>query len=59
MIKLPSNTIELIVALEELYPDTMVIDEISEFERLKLAGKVELIRYLKHLAQLKPVLEDK
>jgi len=59
MTKLPSNTIELIVALEELYPNTMVIDEISEFERLKLAGKVELIQYLKHLAQLKPVLEDK
>ena len=59
MTKLPSKTIDLIATLDELYPNTMVVDEISEFERLKLAGKVELIQYLKHLAELKPELEDK
>lgn len=49
MKQLPSNTVELIKELDKMFPDRMVIDQMDESERLKLAGKVELIRYLKYL----------
>ena len=28
--------------LEELYPDKMILDNVDEFDRIKLAGKTEL-----------------
>ena len=34
---------EVIEYFKKQYPDVMVLDEVSEYERLKLAGKVELI----------------
>ena len=35
---------EVIEHFKNLYPDEMVLTYIEDFERLKLAGKVELIR---------------
>lgn len=49
MKSLPSQTVDLIKELDKLYPDQMVIDQMDEFDRAKLAGKIELVRYLKHL----------
>lgn len=37
--------------LEELYPDTMVLEKMDEFERGKLAGKVELIKEVRELLE--------
>lgn len=46
---IPSKSIDLIQVLDELYPDRMVIsDDVSNTEKLRLEGKVELIRLLKH-----------
>lgn len=46
--KVPMHSIDLIEELDKAYPDKMIVDNnMSEFERAKLAGKVELIRTLK------------
>lgn len=45
---IPSKSIDLIKVLDELYPDKMIIgDEMSDKDKLRLEGKVELIRLLK------------
>lgn len=45
---IPSKSIDLIKVLDELYPDRMVIgDKMSDNDKLRLEGKVELIRLLK------------
>ena len=45
---IPSKSIDLIKMLDELYPDKMIIDDaISERDKLRLEGKVELLRLLK------------
>ncbi|WMM95594.1 hypothetical protein CRP143_gp29 [Roseobacter phage CRP-143] len=45
---IPSKSIDLIKVLDELYPDKMIIDDaMSDNDKLRLAGKVELIRLLK------------
>lgn len=45
---IPSKSIDLITVLDELYPDKMIIgDDISDKDKLRLEGKVELIRLLK------------
>lgn len=46
---LPSKTIDLIKELDKLYPDKMETNYTNEFDRIKLAGVIELIRFLKHL----------
>jgi len=44
---IPSKSIDLIKMLDELYPDKMIIDDaISERDKLRLEGKVELLRLL-------------
>ena len=35
---------EILEHFKELYPDEMVLTYIEEFDRVKLAGKVELLR---------------
>lgn len=48
MMNIPSKSIDLIKVLDELYPDKMIIDDaMSDNDKLRLAGKVELIRLLK------------
>jgi len=44
---LPKNILELIVYLEEQYPDRMVLEDIDTFTRGLEAGKVELIQWLR------------
>lgn len=45
---IPSKSIDLIKVLDELYPDRMIIgDDMSDNDKLRLEGKVELIRLLK------------
>ena len=45
---IPSKSIDLIKVLDELYPDKMMIgDDIPDRDKLRLEGKVELIRLLK------------
>jgi hypothetical protein len=45
---IPSKSIDLIKVLDELYPDKMMIDDaVSDNDKLRLEGKVELIRLLK------------
>jgi hypothetical protein len=45
---IPSKSIDLIKVLDELYPDRMIIgDKMSDNDKLRLEGKVELIRLLK------------
>lgn len=46
MEKLPIKSIDLIKFLETIYIDKMVLEEMSEFERGKKAGNIEIIRYL-------------
>jgi hypothetical protein len=44
---IPSKSIDLIKVLSELYPDKMIIDDaMSDKDKLRLEGKVELIRLL-------------
>jgi hypothetical protein len=44
---IPSKSIDLIKVLNELYPDKMIIgDDMSANDKLRLEGKVELIRLL-------------
>ena len=49
MEKLPRNTIDLLSELERMYPDPLVTEQLSDFERGKRAGVVELLRLLKQL----------
>lgn len=51
---LPSQTIDLIKLLEELYPDNFPIHELgitSPYEMGKKAGVIELIHLLKQLQE--------
>jgi len=49
MEKLPINTLDLLDKLDELYPDQMVTENLSDFELGKKAGVIELLRLLKQL----------
>jgi hypothetical protein len=49
MDRLPSTTIDLLKKLEEMFPDQMVTEEMSDFERGKKAGVIELLRLLLQL----------
>lgn len=55
---LPSNSADLIKELDKMFPDRMITDRMDEDERKKLAGKVELIRYLKNFLQPSDGLKD-
>lgn len=45
---IPSKSIDLIKMLDELYPDKMIIDDaMSDNDKLRLEGKVALLRLLK------------
>ena len=39
--------VTLVEKLEEMYPDLMVLDKMDEWERIKLIGKVELIKEIR------------
>ena len=45
---------KLLDLLKERYPDVMVTDRMDEFERIKLAGKVELIKEIEFIVSKKP-----
>lgn len=49
MDKLPRSTLDLLTRLEEMYPDRMVTEHLSDFDRGKQAGVIELLRLLKQL----------
>jgi hypothetical protein len=49
MNKLPSNTLDLLKELERMFPDQMVTEQMSDFERGKKAGVIDLLRLLKQL----------
>lgn len=49
---------KLIEKLEEWYPDKMVVENIDEFERAKLAGKIELIQEIKDLVERNSDVND-
>ena len=49
MDKLPIRTIDLLKELERMYPDQMVTEQLSDFERGKKAGVIELLRLLQQL----------
>ncbi len=38
---------DVIEHFSELYPDSMVVFEMNEFDRAKLAGKIDLLREIK------------
>ena len=43
---IPSKSIDLIMVLDELYPDKMIIgDNISDKDKLRLEGKVDSLGY--------------
>lgn len=44
---LPMYTVDLVKELDKLYPDTFMVDSFVEEDYWKLAGKIELIRFLK------------
>jgi hypothetical protein len=52
MEKLPRNTLDLIKQLEDMFPDKMVVQDGDAFDRGKLAGAIELIRFLKRLSEV-------
>ena len=52
MDKLPRNTLDLLKKLDELYPDQMPTDKLSDFELGKKAGVIELLRLLKQLRDI-------
>lgn len=52
MDKLPKNSLDLIKQLEEMFPDKMLVEDVDAFDRGKLAGVIDLIRYLKHLTEV-------
>lgn len=39
---------KFIEVFEKIYPDLMVLTRIDEFERTKLAGKVELLQEMRY-----------
>lgn len=41
------NLIDLVAEFEKIYPDLMVLDRMDEFERVKLIGKVELLKEMR------------
>lgn len=41
----------IVKKVEDIYPDKMVLEEMSDFERGKKAGKVELIQEMKQLLE--------
>ena len=43
----------LVKKLEEMYPDLMVLDKMDEWERIKLIGKVELIKEIRVMINIK------
>ena len=49
MDKLPRDTLVLLKELERMYPDQMVTEQMSDFERGKQAGVIQLLRLLKQL----------
>jgi hypothetical protein len=54
MDRLPSQTVDLITQLDNMYPDTFPINDlgiISPYEIGKKAGVIELIRLFKHLQE--------
>lgn len=42
-----SEISSFIESFEKIYPDLMVLDRKDEFERIKLAGKVELLQEMR------------
>ncbi len=42
-----SEISKFIESFEKIYPDLMVLTRIDEFERTKLAGKVELLQEMR------------
>ena len=44
---------DLVKKLEELYPDVMVLSKMDEWERAKMAGKIELIQAIKAMINAK------
>jgi len=49
MNKLPSTTLDLLKELERMFPDQMVTEQMSDFERGKKAGVIDLLRLLQQL----------
>ena len=49
--KMRSEMEALVKKLELEYPDRMVVDRMDEWERAKLAGKVELVQWIKELVK--------
>ena len=49
MDKLPYNTLDLLKALEEEYPDKVVTKEMSAYQQGRLHGVIDLIRRLRKL----------
>ena len=43
----------LVKKLEEMYPDVMVLSKMDEWERAKMAGKIELIQAIKAMTNAK------
>ena len=41
------DLVTLVEKLEKMYPDLMVLDKMDEWERIKLIGKVELVKEIK------------
>lgn len=50
------NILSFVEKFSKLYPDLMVLDRKDEFERIKLAGKVELLNEMR--AELKKKEND-
>ena len=44
---------DLVKKLEEMYPDVMVLSKMDEWERAKMAGKIELIQAIKAMINAK------
>jgi|JYMV01.1.fsa_nt_gi hypothetical protein len=49
MDRLPRETTVLLTELELMFPDQMVTEQMSDFERGKKAGVIELLRLLRQL----------
>ncbi len=49
MDKLPIHTNDLLKELVRMFPDQMVTEQMSDFERGKRAGVIELLRLLQQL----------
>lgn len=47
--KMTNELQKILDILDSRYPNTMVTDRMDEFERIKLAGKIELIKEIKYL----------